>query len=474
MRRLLTVVAVAALAAPASATPPPFSAEPNLKPVAQVKYTGGTDLEFTKIKGRRYVVAGAQNNYNPNPAGAGLRVVDVTNPAKPKAVGFLPCNTSQNDIQVRGTYAYIAIDGNAKGHPDAKPDCYTQVDPDQPPKTGVVVVDIAKPTKPRAVGFLPLPSGAHNTTAHPTKPYLFISESESLDPRTSNPQPIFIVDVSKPRAPKVVKTWSLGQGDSPHDITFNVKGDRMYVAGGFTGATFVVDTSNPLEPVLKSSIFDAAINFSHQADPTPDGKHLLITDELAGASGNMYCPGGGIHVWDISNEAAPVKVGAFFIPDSFPSADDGPRPNPVGAGPKLFRCTAHVMRIAADGKTLVMGWYSQGVQVLDISGLAGVSAGVGGAHPPAAPGIKRIANWTATGVDTWSAKMDERGYIYTGDTQRGMDVLYFDRKAARTSVHPGEWLTPQQALFRGLKAKATQDTRARTYFCFERETRLGL
>ena len=470
MRRLIPFVAAAALlAAPVHAGP--LAGTPNLKAVANITWKGGTDLELVKIKGRRYVVAGAQNNYNPTDS-AGLRVVDVTNPAKPKVAGFLPCNTSQNDIQVRGTYAYLAIDGNAKSDVSGRRDCYTQLG-GLAPKTGVVIVDIAKPTAPRAVGFFALPSGAHNTTAHPTKPLLYISESQSLAvPKPDSLQPIFVVDVSKPAAPRLVKTFTLGAGDSPHDITFNKTGTRAYVAAGFTGATFVVDTTNPLEPVVKSRILDPAVNFSHQADPTPDGKYVLVTDELVGASGNQYCPGGGIHVWDVSNEAAPVKVGAFFIPDTFPSADPGPRPNPVGIGPKLFRCTAHVMRIAPDGKTLVMGWYSQGVQVLDISGLTGVGAGVGGTQPPV-PGIRRIANWTTTGADTWSAKMDERGYIYTGDTQRGMDVLHFDRKKAQP-VAPGEWLTPSQALFRGLRDKAAQDPAARTYLCFERATRLGV
>jgi hypothetical protein len=467
-------VAAVALATPAGATtPPPFSANPNLKHTANLKWTGGTDLEIVKIKGKRYVVAGAQNNYNPTTS-PGLRVIDVNNPAKPKVVGFLPCNTSQNDVQVRGTTAFLAVDFNQKGDADGRNDCFTQLGGIAPAE-GVVVVDLANPAKPRAVGFVKMPTGAHNTTVHPTKPVLYVSESESLAvPKPTALQPIWIIDFAKPKAPKMVGSFNLGPGDSPHDITFSANGKRAYVAAGFTGATFILDTSSPLEPKVLGRIYDPAINFAHQADATPDGKYLLITDELVGAEGNMYCPGGGIHVWDIANPAAPVKVGAFYIPDTFPSADPGPRPNPVGVGPKIFRCTAHVMRMTPDGKTLVMGWYSQGVQVLDLTALSGVGAGVGGSHPAGVPGIKRIANWTTSGADTWSAKMDDRGYIFTGDTQRGFDVLKFDRKNLSPKVSPGEWLTPSQALFRGLRSKALQDRRGRTYLCFERETRLGL
>jgi hypothetical protein len=474
MRRLLTFTAVLALASPVlgHAEPPaPLVASPNMKHVAQLPWRGGTDLEFTKINGRRYVVAGAQNNYNPT-SSPGLRVVDVTTPTKPKVAGFLPCNTSQNDIQLKGRYAFLAIDFNQKGDADGRSDCFSQLGPDTPPRTGVVVVDIGVPTKPRAIGFVPLKSGAHNTTVHPTKPILYISESESLalTPASNVEMPVHVVDFSNPRKPKLLKGFTLGPGDSPHDITFNAKGTRAYVASGFGGAVEILDTTKPTEPKLISRIVDPAINFSHQADPTPNGKYLLVTDELAGAEGNMYCPGGGIHVWDISNEAAPVKVGAYFIPDSFPSADPGPRPNIIGVGPTMFRCTAHVMRIAPDGKTLTMAWYSQGIQVLDLTGLPGANAGAAGTDGPV--GIRRLANWTKGGVDAWSAKMDDRGYVFTGDTGRGMDVVKYDPKAAR-SASPGTWLTPSQALFRGLQAKATQ-TSGRTYFCFERATRLGL
>lgn len=467
MRPVVPLLLAAALVAPAAATPPaPLAPKPTLKSVAHLQWNGGTDLEMTRIGGRRYVVQGAQNNYN-STTSPGLRVIDVTTPTKPKVAGFLPCNTSQNDIQIQGHLAFVAVDFNERSS-SFENDCFSQLG--MGPKTGVVVVDIAVPAKPRAIGFLALKTGAHNTTVYPTKPLLYISESESLNPSADDPlEPVYVVDFANPRKPKLVKTFDLGAGDSAHDITFNKSGTRAYVAAGFTGDTFILDTSKPLEPKVLTRIPDAAVNFSHQADPTPDGHYLLITDELAGAEGNTYCPGGGIHVWDISNEAVPVKVGAYFIPDSFATADPGPRPNIVGVGPRIFRCTAHVMRMTPDGKTLVMAWYSQGVQVLDLTGLPGYSVGVQGADK--GTGIRRLGSWTVDGADTWSAKMDDRGYIYTGDTQRGFDVVRFVRPSG-AAKDPGTWLTPQQALFRGLRDKAHQP--ARTYFCYERLTRLGL
>ncbi len=47
----------------------------------------------------------------------------------------------------------------------------------------------------------------------------------------------------------------------------------------------------------------------HQSDPLtltrPNGtkrKVLIITDERAGAAGSAECPGGGLHVYDITRE----------------------------------------------------------------------------------------------------------------------------------------------------------------------------
>ncbi|HVF19083.1 MAG TPA: hypothetical protein VNA14_02440 [Mycobacteriales bacterium] len=469
---LLLAVPTAAYAAPSpvpapAAEPDEITATPNAVQVGRITYRGGTDLELTKIKGRRYVVAGAQNNYNPTDD-PGLRIVDVTNPAKPVVAGYLPCNTSQNDVQVKGTYVYLAIDFNQKAQKLERADCYSQLGDDQPIAGGVVVIDISNPKKPRSVGFVTVPGAAHNTTVHPTKPILYVSDSE-----TATNTRVHIVDVSKPKAPVLAKTVALAPGDAIHDISFNAKGDRAYVASSFTHSA-IIDTSDPLSPKVIARIQDPAINFHHQAEPTLDGKFLIISDELAGAEGLLYCPGGGLHVYDLSTETLPRKVGAYFIPEAFVETRDtnnGPRPVEVDAF-RPFRCTAHVMQMGKDGKTMSMAWYSQGIQVLDISNLTGVSVGVAGTAVPM--GIRRLAAWKVRLGDAWSAKMDDRGYVYTGDTARGMDVVKVSKPTAaeRRQIEPGTWLTPAEALVRGLRDKAAAGPT--TYFCFDRTYRLGL
>jgi hypothetical protein len=125
------------------------------------------------------------------------------------------------------------------------------------------------------------------------------------------------------------------------------------------------NTTDPEQPKIIGDIVDPAINVSHHADPVtltrPDGTQreiLIVTDERAGAAGSVECPGGGLHVYDITgaNEQDPQKLGTWFIPVIQPQ--DG------------TTCTSHVLRIYPDQEMLTIAWYGQGVRVLDISGLA--------------------------------------------------------------------------------------------------------
>ena len=95
---------------------------------------------------------------------------------------------------------------------------------------------------------------------------------------------------------------------------------------------------------------------------------LVVTDERAGAAASAECPGGGLHLFDITGakERNPEKIGTWFIPTVQPQ--DG------------ATCTSHVLRIYPKQKLMTIAWYSQGVRVLDISGLArfqGTPASVG-------------------------------------------------------------------------------------------------
>ena len=397
---LLLAVPVVATAAPG---PAPYASDPvaegvgkDLVPVQHIAYKGGTDLEFTTIKGRDYAIAPSENAHGGTGA---LHIIDITNPERIREVGTLPCNVTQNDVQVRGTLVLMGVDGSAK-----EDVCYEQAGVEKP-STGMFVIDIANPRKPRAIGFVPIGLGVHNQTWHPGGRYVYISDSE-LTTDTDEPADqmtgrIQIVDLANPRKPVQVGQLALPAGLSSHDVTFNAKGTVAYSAA--ITQTVIIDTSSPAEPVIQHVIIDPTINISHGADPTPDGKYLLVTDEQAGAAGNGVCNVGGVHVYDVSLPV-PVKVGFYaFNPANSLTAT-------TNSGE--LTCTAHVLDYAPDGSTFSNAGYAAGVRIVSTESLLG------------AP--KELAYFTPLDASTWSAKTYKSSkYLFANDLNRGFDVYRY-------------------------------------------------
>ena len=366
----------------------------DIRPVARVEYVGGTDLEFATVKGRDYAVAPSEQNQDLEDAG--LRMIDISNPRKPKQVGFLECSVSQNDVQVRGTTVLMGVD-----YDETDAACFRQLKIE--PARGLLVISIADPRKPRAIGFAPVPKGVHNSTWHPGGRYAYVSDSDRFNQHNVvGIQPggsIFVVDLLNLRKPKVVKELKL-MGDSSHDLTFNKKGTRAYSAA--LDHSLIIDTTKPAAPKVISVINDPAVYIHHGADPTPDGKYLLITDEQLGGGTNYLCNVGGVHVFDITDEKSPKLVG-FFTPVG-PEAQGATQD---GGGNQ--NCTAHVLDYTADGKSFIQPFYAGGIWV---------------APTPSAAGLPQTsAFFVGVDADTWSAKSyKSKQWIFSNDLKRGFEV----------------------------------------------------
>ena len=458
MRRLSAVpLALTALAlAPAAALAQDSGAgtgSPNLQHVKTFDYGNqyaaegelpnyGTDIEFVRLRGRTYAIAGSEFN--------GLRIVDVTRGGKEKVTAFYDCAILQGDVQVfkagdgsnRTLVSYTADSGTqytkSRCHQDAakratSPDNNPIVDADTG-KQGTFLVDISDPRKPKTISFIPVPQGSHNMTVHPSGKYLYNSNSDLM---TSTSPAIEIIDIRKPdfpvKLPELKLLTSPGLGTESHDITFNEAGTRAYVAALSHGE--ILDTTDPANPKTISTFDDEAINVWHQSDPVTlkdkAGKThelLIAEDEFAGAAGGPFCPSGGVHVYDVTgeNEKDPVKLGYWNIQDFA-----GPTHNPAGS------CTAHVFDVHENEQLMTIAFYNGGVRVVDLAGLAD------------GQGMKAIAAYKTDDADSWSFKaprVSRTGvfYAYGNDIERGFDVYRFDGSKAKSDA-PGTWL-PTPAL----------------------------
>ena len=379
----------------------------------------GSDIEFVKLNGRQYALAGTLRG--------GMQIIDITRPRSPKKVAVYDCAITQGDIQVwrngRRVLASYTADSTL-GAAGAASRCARDLELDAD-DAGTVIVDITTPKKPQSVSFLPVERGSHNMTIHPSGKYLYNSNSDLVE---STQPTITIYDISKPKNPKFVQDFPIpfvptSLGSESHDITFNKSGTRAYSAA--LSQTLILDTTDPANPKQVSQIIDPSINVVHQSDPVrltrPDGTKrslLIITDERAGAAGSVECPGGGLHVYDITGkkQQAPEKLGAWFIPAATAQAGT--------------TCTSHVLRVYPRQGLMTIAWYSQGVRVIDIKGLATATGSPGTVAIGDGIGMKEVGHYVLPDSDTWSfktnkIKRDGSFFGYGNDLVRGFDVYKF-------------------------------------------------
>ncbi|HUR48219.1 MAG TPA: hypothetical protein VMY88_01630 [Acidimicrobiales bacterium] len=462
MRRAIAALAAGFLMLATLSTLPAQSvavfSSPNMTYVAGFKWRSegeqrGTDLEFATIRGRDYAFAGTYVH--------GMQVIDITDPRHPEGVGEFECGLAQGDVQVfRQGSRWLATYTADNGYGGAGGDCYKKLGVARG-TTGTFIADVTDPTKPRAVGFLPIILGSHNMTVHPGGRFLYNSDSEF--PGRGQVEIWDIADPSKPKRRSVFDLLPVpgAVNDAPsssHDITFNVDGTRAYVAA--LHYTVILDTTTPAAPVALSWIPDPAITLHHQSDPvtfqTAAGPitYLVITDELGGGQQNT-CPGGGLHVYNITGplELAPVKVGAFFAPF-------------VGESPARA-CTSHVLRMHPEEAIMTIGWYGLGSRVIDISGLIGLSAGPDETTGTVGPAMREVGYLRFANSDTWTAKTnriapDGSFYLYANDHERGFEVLRYTPPPAGLldagpgGMDPGRWLSPAEVLEETLARRAAQ------------------
>lgn len=410
----------------------------------------GSDIEFVRLGGKEYALAGTLRG--------GLQIIDITRPRQPRKVATYDCAISQGDIQVWKTRTRVLVSYTADGTVRAE-GAASQCGRDlglEAGDAGTVLVDITSPRNPRSLSFLPVPQGSHNMSLHPSGKYLYNSNSDLY---TSGKVPnVTIYDVRKPMAPKKVQDYEIpftpgSLGTESHDITFNKRGTRAYVAA--LSQTLVLDTTDPENPELISKIVDPAISVVHQSDPfrikRPDGtwrKLLVITDERAGAAASVECPGGGLHVYDVTGakEQEPEKIGTWYIPATQPQ--DG------------ATCTSHVLRIYPRQQMMTISWYSQGVRVLDLAGLATYEGSSSDMAFGDGIGMKEVGHYVFPDSDSWSfktnkIKADGSFFGYSNDLVRGFDVFKFKGLKDRTvtPLRPRD-IAPRQAASGSLAALA--------------------
>lgn len=364
-------VAVGASALPAGAAVQVDQSD-NVKHVANVPYTSGTDLAF---KGD-FVYAARQGDEG------GVSVVDVSG-RRPKEISFISCPGTQNDVAVvkRGLIALGFYSGECGGS-----------------ESGIRLIDVSNPKRPKFLDSIGFPDGTHTLTVYPGKPLIYSSPGGLGE----NGGVEHIVDVSNPRRMKVVGEYTPNTFGC-HDVSFHFTKEAKLAFCPGQQETEILDVSNPVEPELIAEI-PPNMEFPHSAVASRDGQLLVIGDEslfTAHDCTSGKSPIGALYAYDISDPAAPLFLGHHSSPRG--GAPVGTPGTPV--------CTAHNFNFIRGTKQVVSSWYTGGTSVVDFA-------------DPASP--VEVAHFRPDDANTWSSYF-YRGRIYANDGARGLDVLKLAR-----------------------------------------------
>ncbi len=234
---------------------------------------------------------------------AGLRIIDVSDPAAPFETGFYDTPGYAEGVAVSGSYAYVAdsdygglvsIDisdptapfeagvyttpGGARGV--AVSGSYAYVAADQ---YGLPIIDVSDPAAPFEAGSYDTPGFALGVAVSGN--YAYVADYYSLR----------IIDVSDPSAP-----FEAGSFDTPgYAVGVAVAGSYAYVADSYS--LRIIDVSDPAAP------------FQAGSTGTPG---YVVEVAVSGSYAYVAADYGGLRIIDVSDPSAPFEAGFYYTPGS--------------------------------------------------------------------------------------------------------------------------------------------------------------
>ncbi len=261
----------------------------------------------------------------------GVHIVDISDPAAPAKVGFIPAKpgTRNNDVKVahldtRHFSGDILVASNEPCGSPFLPRLHANGVGSPPGQGGLAIWDVSDPTKPKALKQNFLDFGVHNTYIYQQghNAYMLVVDDDNV-------QDLTIVDVTKPQSPKVIAVT--GQLDWPvdiadefgdtaatflHDVWVQDNGGTVTAYLSYWDAGLVLlDITDPHNPTFRgdseyadpdplSGEFPAGDG--HVAVPNADGSRVLLGDEDFSA--------GALTTFTFNGMEYPVAEGGFTPP----------------------------------------------------------------------------------------------------------------------------------------------------------------
>jgi len=187
-------------------------------------------------------------------------VLDISNPEAPSELGRLATDGIIKDINVSGSYAYVADSS-----------------------TGLLIIDISNPATTTLTGSYDTAGDAYSVAVSGS--YAYIADYSNG---------LVIIDISNPAAP--ILTGSYDTAGDARGVA--VSGSYAYVSDGSNGLV-IIDISNPAAPTLAGIYNTAGYALS-----------IAVSGSYAFVVADSY---DGLVIIDISNPAAPTLAGSYDI-----------------------------------------------------------------------------------------------------------------------------------------------------------------
>ena len=215
---------------------------------------------YTSADGRRFALVGTSG---------GLSIVEVTQPASPRRIAFIPGGVSTwREAQSYGPYIYVTTEA----------------------KTGLDILDMTNPDLPTKVQTW----NRTFTSAHT----LWIDVPRGLLFANGTDQGMRVLDLKQnPRDPVEVGAFT---DFYIHDA--HTRGTMLYASAIRDGFLGILDVARP-EAMREINRFSTGGGVTHSSWLTDDGRTLFVTDERRGRP---------VEGWDISDPLAPRKVSEFI------------------------------------------------------------------------------------------------------------------------------------------------------------------
>jgi hypothetical protein len=404
---------------------------------------------------------------------SGFTIWDVSDPAKPKVVSVVACVTSQGDPSIYGNLLFISAEGAgnrndcAKGGVQDPKDHMAGVriyDVSDPAKPRLVKnVQTCKGSHTHTI----VPSYKDKDVI-----YIYVSGNQGARPATELPgckegtdpadttNSLFRLDVIKvplktPEKSEVITGARIFTGLDPapraagrparpnrrpgadssappppptgprncHDVT--VYPAAKLLAGACASYGLLVDISNPEKPVRLDAKSDTNFSLWHTAVFSNDGKKVVFTDEWGGGTSpmcqaNSMMEMGGNTILTVDAKRKYTQHSYFKIPTAQTAQEN---------------CVSHNGGlIPVPGRDImVQGWYQGGVSVMDFTNAdkpeelayfdrGPIDAAPEGADVPVTQPAGGGRGGRGTIGGSWGAYY-WNGYIYSSELDRGFDIM---------------------------------------------------